>query len=157
MNRLYHTILPASTAGATQGASKKRGEVRNVPGTGEALVRLRTIHPPVPGTLPPKLGRTRQRKFRATQWRRGGAERPGRSHRCHPVGFAQPCASSVIFPQRICHQSPRTHHVLQITFYAPPLPKKLIRPCQTTAARRARRHTTVTGSDAQPTLCFTYP
>ena len=32
---------------------QERGESHYVPGTGEGLVRLRTIHPPVPGTLAP--------------------------------------------------------------------------------------------------------
>ena len=40
------------------GASQERGELYYVPGTGEKLVRLRTIASPVPGTFTPKLGRT---------------------------------------------------------------------------------------------------
>ena len=35
----------------------EKGKGSPVPGTGEAVVRLRTIHPPVLGTLAPKLGR----------------------------------------------------------------------------------------------------
>ena len=40
------------------GVSQERGELYYVPGTGEKLVRLRTISSPVPGTFTPKLGCT---------------------------------------------------------------------------------------------------
>ena len=38
---------------------QERGESYYVPGTGETLVRLPTIASPVPGTITPKLGHTR--------------------------------------------------------------------------------------------------
>ena len=45
------------------GASHEKGESYYVPGTGEKLVRLRTIASPVPGTFTPKLERTHRSAF----------------------------------------------------------------------------------------------